>query len=211
MTGAGEGRPVGLIVAGGKATRMGADKPFVRFRSGILLDAVIARVRPQVETLLLNVRPENEALCRSRYGDTFELLADAFGGEAGPLGGVVAGLQKLPALHAAWLATFPGDAPFLPNDLVAVLQGATGTRGAPVVAVAAGKVQSLCALWPLRCLDILRDGVTSGALRSVWRALDVLSAVRVDVKSEPHAFFNVNTPDELTDAERLAAHDTGQV
>ncbi len=200
-------RIAGLVIAGGMATRMGADKSFVRFRSGYLLDTVIERVQPQVDVLMLNVRPESVARCLSHYGRKFALLTDAFNGEAGPLGGVVAGLQELPSTGASWLATFPCDTPFLPRDNVARLRVAAKMHAdLPVVAVASGQVQSLCALWPYRCLDILRCGVASGEFRSVWRALDALQAVRIEVSAEPCGFFNVNTPEDLVVAEKLA-HD----
>jgi molybdopterin-guanine dinucleotide biosynthesis protein A len=190
---------------------MGTDKPFARFRGGFLLDAVIGRVRPQVDMLMLNVRTEHMAQCQIHYGDKFALLPDAFDGDAGPLGGVVAGLQCLPPLDAQWLATFPCDTPFIPRDIVSMLQIAvqrTPDRPRPAVAVAMGQVQSLCALWPYRCLDALRGGVASGALRSAWRALDMLDAEHVDVSAEPRAFFNINTPDDLAEAEKLAHDDT---
>ncbi len=203
-----ETRVAGLVVAGGKAVRMGADKPFAPFREGYLLDAVIARVRPQVDALMLNVRPEHIERCRSRYGDEFALLRDAYDGEAGPLGGVVAGLQELPSTGASWLATFPCDTPFLPRDIVAKLQAAAkASVNVPVVAVASGNVQSLCALWPYQSLGVLRAGIASGEFRSVWWALDAMMAPRIDVSAEPHAFFNINTPDDLTEAERLARKD----
>lgn len=197
-------RVAGLIVAGGRAARMGADKPFARFRDSYLLDAVVSRVLPQVKTLMLNVRSEHVALCKAHYGEKFTLLPDAFGGEAGPLGGVVAGLQMLPSLNTRWLATFPCDTPFLPEDIVAELQAAAKpSANVPVVAVAMGKVQSLCALWPYECLEALRNGVISGNFHSVWWALDRLQANPVEIAGEPHSFFNVNTAEELAEAETL--------
>lgn len=204
-------RTVGLVIAGGRATRMGIDKPFAHYRGGVLLDAVIDRVQPQVDVLALNVRTEHIAQCRERYGEAFILVQDAFDGDAGPLGGVVAGLQRLPSLSAQWLATFPCDTPFIPRDIVVTLRtAAQQTAGKPAVAVAAGQIQSLCALWPHRCLDALRSGVASAAIRSVWRALDMLQAVRVDISAAPHAFFNVNTRDDLAEAEKLARDDGRQ-
>lgn len=198
-------RVVGLVIAGGKASRMGADKPFVRFQNGVLLDAVVDRVLPQVDALMLNVRPEHVAPCQSRYGDKFVLLPDAFDGNCGPLGGVIAGLQQLPPLNAEWLATFPCDTPFIPRDIVAtLLETAQLTVGRPVVAAASGQVQNLCAVWPYQTLEALREGVKSGAFRSAWWALDALHAVRLDISGEPHAFFNINTPEDLADAEKLA-------
>jgi molybdenum cofactor guanylyltransferase len=198
---------VGLIIAGGRATRMGADKPFVRFRDGCLIDAVIARVQPQVEDLMLNLNPDQ--IGWSAYREKFAVLPDPFHGSAGPLGGIVAGLQALSSARASWLATFPCDTPFLPLNLVATLQAAAETNAdRPVVAEAGGRVQSLCALWPKACLEPLREGVASGAFRSVWRMLDALGAVRTEVVSGPHAFFNINTPADLAEADRLAQAET---
>ena len=201
-------RIAGLIIAGGKATRLGEDKPFARFKGGVLLDAVIARAEPQVERLMLNVRGEHLGRCQSRYGEKFTLLQDTFDGTSGPLGGVVAGLQELPSIGADWLATFPCDTPFLPMDLVVQLKAAVqNSSGTPIVAVATGNVQSLCALWPLPCLDVVREGVSSGELRSAWWALEKLQAVRLDITAEPYAFFNINTPMDLADAETLQGSD----
>ncbi len=171
-----------------------------------MLDAAIERVRPQVDTLMLNVRNEHVERCRAHYADRFALVPDAFDGKAGPLGGVVAGLERLPSLHMQWLATFPCDTPFLPRDIVSTLRGEVRqTSDRPAVAVAEGRVQSLCALWPYRCLDALRDEVASGTDRSVRRVLDTLRAVHVDVIAEPRGFFNINTSDDLAEAEKLAA------
>jgi len=195
-------RVAGLIIAGGKALRMGSDKPFLPFCGGTLLDAVIARARPQVDVLMLNVRPDQEARCRTCYGDAYALVTDAFGGEAGPLGGVVAGLDSLSNFDLPLLATFPCDTPFIPMTMVSALQKAAGEK--PAVIVASGEVQCLCALWPRRCLAPLRDAVASGAWRSVRRALDMLGAVHVELASPTTAFFNVNMPEDLAEAERLA-------
>jgi molybdopterin-guanine dinucleotide biosynthesis protein A len=206
LSGNGKESIAGLVIAGGRARRMGADKPFVRFRDGCLLDAVIGRVQPQVEHLMLNLRPDQ--VSTGSRAEEFRMIHDAFGGEMGPLGAVVAGLQELPLIGAQWLATFPCDTPFLPHNMVASLFAAAHANlPRPAVAMAFGKVQSLCALWPLASLGPLRDIIAPGALRSVWRVLDKLGGLRIDIPCEPHAFFNVNTPEDLIEAETLADGD----
>ena len=97
----------------------GGEKPLKPFAGATLLDSVIARARPQVGALALNPRP-NAAPLYQRFG--LPLVSDAYDGREGPMGGLVAGLDwaaSLPGCEA--LATFPGDAPFIPTDLIATL------------------------------------------------------------------------------------------
>ena len=193
----------GVIVAGGNALRMGGlEKPLVLLRGRPLIDHVIERVRPQVETIALNAKDEASTLYRDTAARDFPVLADRFGGEAGPVGGVLAGLDWAASCGAEWLATFPADTPFLPLDLVERLVAQAGS-GAPVVAVTSEKVQGLCAIWPVSCRVVLEDGVRASRYRSLWWTLDDLGAERCPFE-DSSAFFNVNTEEDLANAERLA-------
>ena len=200
-------RIAGAIIAGGAATRLGGEKPFVPFCGATLLDAVIARVRPQVDRLALSLRADAAEAARARHA--LPVLTDTIPGSVGPLAGIVAALEWARSLEGVeWLASFPGDTPFLPADLVAALQAAA-IGDVPVVAHDGAHAQNLCALWPLACLETLRGGVESGRLRSLYRAQEELGATTCTVTAAAHAFFNVNTAVELAEAERLAARETG--
>jgi molybdopterin-guanine dinucleotide biosynthesis protein A len=198
-------RPVaGAILAGGASARMGGHKPFMPFRGASLIDAVIARVGPQVSTLALDIPPAMLNAYRVRYSGSASLLPDNFPDTLGPLCGVITGLEWLATLpDTHWLATFPCDTPFLPHDLVSQLAG--GLRGEhPVVTVHGGEVQGVCALWPRTCLSALRQGLEAGTFRSVRSALEAFGATEWPVAAPDHAFFNVNTPDDLKIAETLS-------
>ena len=124
---------------------MGMDKPFVRFRNGYLLDAVIARAEPQSKADA-ECSPEQMARCQSHYGEKFVLLADAFDG---------AGAARQPHSRDCNACLRQGpvaghvscDTPFLPRDIVARLReaAADGTAMNPIVAVAWDKCRA-CAL-----------------------------------------------------------------
>ena len=188
----------GVIVAGGAASRLGGEKPFLPFRGATLLDSVIARVRPQVAALALNLREDAHA----NYD--LAILTDTIAGRPGPLAGIVAALEWAAAQPGVtWLATFPCDTPFLPENLVATLRAAA-TRAVPVVAHDGTAMQNLCALWPLGCVDYLRVAVQSRGLRRLGEAERELGAIACSVAAPAHAFFNVNTPEDLAEAERLA-------
>lgn len=180
----------------------GVEKALLPLGAGTLLDAVIARVRPQVEALALNVRPDSVPLYRAWEFQGFPLLTDPFEGRIGPLGGIVAGLEWASGQGASWLATFPCDAPFLPRNLVAAL-AARAAGSSPVVASDGHRIQSLCALWSVACLDALRRAVEQDGTRSIRRALSALNAATCLIPNEEHAFLNVNTREDLAAAEAL--------
>jgi molybdenum cofactor guanylyltransferase len=193
---------VGVIVAGGKGMRLGGDKPLHAFGGATLLDAVIGRVRPQVEQLAINA--PNEALLRYRafIGNDLELFSDDEPGDVGPLAGILAGLDWAERHHAAWLATFPADTPFLPRDLVKRLRAAS-PDSVPVAAHDGKQLHGLCAIWPVRSRAALRDAVRNGQMRSLRQAIAQLGGVACVFERRATDFMNVNTPEDLREAERI--------
>jgi molybdopterin-guanine dinucleotide biosynthesis protein A len=183
----------GIILAGGASARMGEHKPFMPFRGATLIEAIIARAKHQVNRLAIDVAPSMADLYRARLRET--VLPDAFDETLGPLCGVVTGLTWS---DSDWLATFPCDTPFLPDDLVEQLS--RDADRSPVVA----KGAQVCGLWPKTCLARLKEGVESGELRSVLGAAEFFGGAVCEVRAPENAFFNVNTPDDLKRAEILS-------
>jgi len=191
----------GIVLAGGAASRIGGEKALLPFRGGVLLDAVIARAAPQVSVLAINVAREDESRYRTQFSSR-PLIADDFPKGTGPLAGVIAGLEWLAKQGSAqWLATFPCDTPFLPHDLVAQLMAGAGD--APVFARDEARMHGVCAVWPVSCGTRLREGVEQGRLRSLHSAMESLGGETRLIRAEAHAFFNINTADNLATAEQL--------
>ena len=186
----------GVIIAGGKGTRIGGGKPFLPFGGTTLIEAVIARVQPQVDHLALNL-PKTAP----RPAPHLPYLPDPLFADIGPLNGLLAGLNWLPQ-SCDWLASFPCDTPFLPRDLVARLAAARSAER-PVVVAAGEQIHALCALWPRAGFWSLRREVEAGRIRAMREALALLDAVRLQVPADDPAFFNVNTPEDLAEADRL--------
>jgi molybdopterin-guanine dinucleotide biosynthesis protein A len=193
----------GIVLAGGKGERIGGSKPLLPFNGRTLIEAVIDRVAPQVGRLALNVPSADEAAYREHLGVRFDLVTDPFEQGFGPLAGVIGGLTWAQTHGADWLATFPCDAPFIPIDLVAKLQSVSHA-GHPAAAEDASGFQGSCAIWPIACLEPLRERVQGYGLRSLQAALNAFYATRCRFEDED-AFFNVNTPEDLGKAARLAA------
>src|SRR6185312_3832347 len=149
----------GIILAGGASARMGAHKPLMPYQEKTLIDAVIARVAPQVRSLAIDV--PRTMVDKYPYSN---VLPDLFDEQLGPVCGIITGLTWL---DGEWLATFPCDTPFLPLDLVSQLAAA----GVPVVV----RDMPVCGLWPKSALGELTKRVG----KSVRSALAALGGVEV--------------------------------
>lgn len=196
---------LGLLLAGGQGRRMGGvDKPLQTMDGRPLLGHSIERLRPQVGTLVINAN--GDPVRFAQFG--LPVVADGVGGFAGPLAGILAGLEWA-AEHApacGWLASFATDAPFVPTDLVARLAAAVDTQGADIgCAMSGGRTHPVFGLWPVRLAAELRRALVDEDIRKIdrWSA-----RYRVAYAEWPAApldpFFNVNTAEELSQAERLS-------
>jgi len=184
----------GLILAGGRAVRMGGgDKALIELMGETLLERAIVRVRPQVGRLLLNANGDPARF--RRFG--LPVLADPVGDHWGPLAGILAGLEHLAAQRQeiSHLASVPTDSPFLPADLVTRLAAALTHQGADIaMAESRGRPQPVFALWPVRLAGDLRGALMSG-VRKVEEFARSYRVARVAWPEE--AFFNINSPEDL--------------
>ncbi len=210
MSTAASERVAGVLLAGGRSRRMGGGDKCLRPLVGRpLLAHVIERVRPQVGPLVLNANGDPARF--AAFG--LPVTPDAIEGFAGPLAGVLSGLDWT-ARHApgcAWLASFATDAPFLPKDLVARLLGAAAEEGADMAcAASAGRAHPVFGLWPVRLKDDLRRAMVEEDIRKVdvWTARYTLVTVDFPVVRASvgalDPFFNTNRPEDLTTAARFA-------
>ena len=199
-------KPVGIILAGGLATRMGGgDKGLLSLGDGTLLSQVIDRLSPQVGEIALNANGDPNRFAR------FDLpvLPDSITGFAGPLAGVLAGLDWAASIGATHVVSAAADTPFFPRDLVARLEQATHETSAPIALAATldperGPMrQPTFGLWSVSLRDDLRSALNDG-LRKVVLWTEKHSAAQAVFKPDPFdPFFNVNTPEDLSRAQTL--------
>jgi molybdenum cofactor guanylyltransferase len=203
-----ERRPLGLILAGGLARRMGGgDKARIRIGRRTILDRVLATMTPQCARLIINANGDP-----ARFADTgLPVVADSVPDFAGPLAGILAGLDWA-AAHApdvTDVASVPGDCPFLPSDLVTRLAAARDLDRTPLACARSGKWRHpVVGLWPVALRDDLRNALMVEGLHKIeiWTARHGVAIV--DWPEEPiDPFFNVNTPDDVIAAGRIAAQE----
>ena len=197
---------VGVLLAGGLARRMGGgDKPLRTLGGKPILDRVVARARPQVTDLLLNVNGDPARF--AGYG--LPMAGDVIDGHAGPLAGILTGMEWAGAEHpdAEWIASFATDAPFLPGDLVARLRAAAEGEDAEIAcAMSGGRTHPVFALWPVALAGDLRTAMVDEDMRKIDAWTERYRIVHVEFPTDPiDPFFNINKPDNLAEAERLLA------
>lgn len=193
--------PLGVILAGGQARRMGGgDKGLLVLGGKPILTHVIDRLSPQVAGLALNA---NGAPARF---DAYRLpvLPDSIAGFPGPLAGVLAGLDWAAGEGATHIVTAAADTPFFPADLVPQLMLAAETEGKPIaLARTENGRHPTFGLWPVNLREDLRRALEDGVRKVVqWTDSHGTAMAEFPVHGfDP--FFNVNTPDDLAEAQRL--------
>jgi molybdopterin-guanine dinucleotide biosynthesis protein A len=195
----------GLVLAGGLARRMGGgDKALIRIGNETILQRTLARLAPQVVGIVLNANGDPARF--AAFG--LPVVADSVPDFAGPLAGILAGLDWVAANRPdiAWVVSVPGDCPFLPRDLVARLHDARSAENKPLACAHSGDWRHpVVGLWQVALREDLRHAITAEDLRKieVWTARHGVALA--DWPTEPvDPFFNVNTPDDVEKATKLA-------
>jgi molybdenum cofactor guanylyltransferase len=183
---------IGVILAGGYARRMGADKPAVLLAGRRLIDHVVDRLAPQVDRILI-AGPHG-------YDTGLSFTPDRGTGPRGPAAGLWAAghwlLEQAPG--AAGFVTAPVDAPFLPPDLYEKLAAGDGSA----IASSADGAHPTFAYWRASILlEKLRTAPSDKGL--ALHALAEQCAARRVAFSQRHCLLNINSPEELARAEAL--------
>jgi molybdopterin-guanine dinucleotide biosynthesis protein A len=195
-----------LVLAGGLARRMGGgDKARLRIGGATILQRVLARIGPQCDRVIINANGDP-----ARFADAgLPVVADSVPDFAGPLAGILAGLDwaAANAQNCQWLLSVPGDCPFLPQNLVVRLHEARVAAGTALACARSGQWRHpVVAIWPVALREDLRRALLDDGLRKIesWTARHGVAIA--DWPAEPvDPFFNVNTPEDAAKAAEIAA------
>ena len=184
-----------IILAGGKATRMGGlDKGLLVFQKKPLIAHVIERLQPQTDEILVNANREISSYEALGY----PVLQDEIADYAGPLAGMQLGLKH--ARHDLVL-TVPCDSPALPEDLAQRLKTALLEQQADIAIVSCdGHTHPVFCLCKKSVLPSLNSYLEHGGRKvSEWQ--NSLKHAYVDFSDCANAFANLNTPQDLNNFE----------
>ncbi|MGI9378435.1 MAG: molybdenum cofactor guanylyltransferase MobA [Methyloligellaceae bacterium] len=195
---------VGLLLAGGQSRRMGGgDKCLMNFGDGTLLDHVVRRLEPQVETCILNANGDPE-----RFSE-FDLpvVADSVEGFAGPLAGILSGMiwtrKNRPEIR--WIVSIATDTPFFPDDLVQQFLESVPAYPTICLAATAGRLHPVFGLWPTALAEDLDSALRTGVRKVLdWTDQHTTEAVEFPLFNqsgiEIDPFFNTNRREDLAKA-----------
>jgi molybdopterin-guanine dinucleotide biosynthesis protein A len=193
----------GLILAGGRAQRMGGiDKGLIPFHGKPLIESAISRLKPQVSTILINA---NRSITKySHYG--YPVLMDETPDFSGPLAGFSVGLKHC---KTPYLLTSPCDSPLLPTDLAEKMAYQLEDDDLELVFASSKEDDGKTWSQPVFCLmksnlqDSLNAFLSKGDLK-IDRWFKELHSATV-VFENAQAFANVNTPEELAALEKISS------
>jgi molybdopterin-guanine dinucleotide biosynthesis protein A len=193
----------GLILAGGRAQRMGGiDKGLIPFHGKPLIESAISRLKPQVSTILINA---NRSITKySHYG--YPVLMDETPDFSGPLAGFSVGLRHC---KTPYLLTAPCDSPLLPSDLAEKMAVELEDNGLELVFASSKEGDGKIWSQPVFCLmksnlqDSLSAFLSKGDLKIDRWFRELHSGTVVFENSQ--AFANVNTPEELAALEKISS------
>lgn len=180
----------GVVLAGGKASRMGGkDKGLQELNGKPLWQHVAERLAPQVSSLVISANRNLEIYRASGL----PVLTDTLNDFPGPLAGMLSVMQQS---DGEWFLFCPCDTPRIPTDLMTRLQK-NRQHNAPAVWVNDGeRDHPAIALVHRSVLPFLQDYLANGE-RRVMVFMRQAGGHAVDFSDVKFAFTNVNTPDDL--------------
>ena len=187
-----------MILAGGEGRRLGGGKPLTELRGKRLVDHALTAARQWSTRIAVAVRDEIQV-----EPIDAQLIRDEPQVQ-GPLGGLIAAFAFAAKNGCALVLTIPSDMPFLPPDLLERLSRHIGDRGC-ALASSGGHVHPVCGLWRTSSFERLPGYLASGR-RSLQGFAEAIGRADIEWPTEPiDPFLNVNSPEDLTEAERLLA------
>ncbi|MEM9095508.1 MAG: molybdenum cofactor guanylyltransferase MobA [Pseudomonadota bacterium] len=198
-------KTAGVILAGGLSRRMGGgDKSVLDLGGATILSRVRRRLSEQVEDLALNANGDP-----SRFRALeLPVVPDTIDGFAGPLAGVLAGLDWAAEAGYDKIVTVAADTPFFPSDLVERLTAAAEAENDAPLACAQtqGRDHPTFGLWSVALREDLRTALAEEGLRKVVLWTERHGCARAEfpmvetTRGPLDPFFNVNTPDDMAEA-----------
>jgi molybdopterin-guanine dinucleotide biosynthesis protein A len=187
------------ILAGGKSSRMGTDKAFVRVLGRPLIEDLLAQVAGiGAETIIITNRPDDYLYLG------VPLFTDVLP-DKGALGGIYTALHSSSQPHTLCIAC---DMPFVVRPLLDYLI-ALIPDGDAIVPRLGREAEPFRAIYAQACLGPVRAALDASKMRVISFFPDVrvrfVDEAEIDRFDPRHlSFFNVNTPDDLEEARRLA-------
>lgn len=189
----------GIILAGGKSSRLGQNKALIEFEGEPVIQRVVYALQPLVDEIVLAT---NTPECFAFLG--LRMVADVYV-DSGALGGLHAGLS---AIQSEYGLTVGCDMPFLNIDLLQYML--LHTMDYDIVMPRIDDFyEPLHAIYARRCLPAIEHSIQSGQRRLLSFASQMnvwyIGGDEIDRFDPQHlSFFNINSPDDVKRMHQIA-------
>jgi molybdenum cofactor guanylyltransferase len=182
----------GVILAGGKSSRMGEDKALKKFNKITLIEYTIKRLQHQVNSVTINTNQNLQEYKKLGY----PIIEDINPDRLGPLSGIFSSLQNI---KTNWGFFSACDTPLLPKNIVARLYDEAQAKNKLIaVAETNNKLQPLVLLLHKNLTQSLNNFINSGDRKTQNWILQHHPAI-VDCSKENNSFININTIQDFSD------------
>ena len=199
-----ENNILGAILAGGQSKRMGKDKLFLQLNNKTLIEHTIDKVKKHLKKVIIITNQENEFFSKNNL----TVVKDCIEGQLGPLVGILTAMKwaKENLTQCAWVASFPCDTPFFPENIVEnFIQESEKKESLILCASSHGRKHNIFGLWSLNLYDKLQDDLVNKKVRKVqdWTEKNKIKNLEFKFK-DYDPFFNINTIEDLEFAKKLS-------
>ena len=191
-----------VIMAGGKSSRMnGIDKALMEINEKTLLSIAINKATQQTKYIVLNSNRDPSIF--KNYN--IKVIKDTISNHPGPLAGVLSGIEWFYKNNKKikWVVSLPVDSPFFPNDLIKKLYE-TVVKSKKLIGVSSsnGRKHPVFSIWHISLMQPLQEALNNN-IRKIDLFTKSYNPATVDFSSSVDPFYNINTPKDLNNANKL--------
>ena len=195
---------LGAILAGGQSRRMGKDKLFLELNNKKLIEHTIDKVKKYLKQIIIITNQNNDFFSENNL----ITVNDCIEGQLGPLVGILTAMKwaKENSNKYSWVATFPCDTPFFPEDIIkSFIKESEKKESLLLSASSHGRKHNIFGLWSLDLYDKLENDLVNKKIRKVqdWTEKNKIKNLEFKFK-DYDPFFNINTKEDLEFAKKLS-------
>ena len=194
-----ENNILGVVLAGGKSKRFGQDKNDVKLGNKTLLDHTLHKIKSKFNKIIIvsNKNLEKE----------YTIVKDCIDGQLGPLVGVLSAMKwiKKNNFSYSWVATFPCDTPFFNISIIEEFKKISKLNDNLLYFIKSKERRhNIFGLWSLKLIETLEKDIVKNNFRKVEEWANKIGVKTIDApKDHIDQFFNINTKDDLIEAEKI--------
>ena len=199
-----ENNILGVVLAGGKSKRFGRDKSGIKLGSKTLLEHTLDKIKPKFNTIII--------VSNNKIVKDYITIKDCLEGQLGPLVGVLSAMKWIKKNDYAykWIATFPCDTPFFNTDIIDKFIEAAKLKDSLLYFIkSAEKRHNIFGLWSIKLVETLEKDILENNHRKVEKWANKIGVKTIDILYDNiDPFFNINTQEDLAEAEKILIKDS---